>query len=154
MELQERLRSDLNSALKSGYKERADFLRFILAQLHNREIEKRSHSSEPVLGLTDEEVIGVLQKEAKKRKEAAEMFKKGGRQDLAEREERELALINEYLPAQMSHQEVEEEISRLLAGGLSDFNSLMREAIKNLKNRADGRVVSDIIKKRLAGREQ
>lgn len=145
--LREKLEQDLNASLKAGTKEKTGALRFALAQIQNREIEKRSTGQAP--GLTNEETVEVLQKEVKKRKEAIELFKKGGRAELAEKEERELAFIAAYVPAQLSKEEVEKVIEALKGEGFSDFNSLMREAMKRLRGQADGKLVSEVVRQKL-----
>ena len=143
MAFEERLRGDLTKFLKSGEQARADFLRFILAQIHNQEIEKRGP-------LSDDDVAAVLRREAKKRKESIEMFRNGGRDDLARHEEEELGFLSEYLPPEISKEEIERVVNALVDGGLSDFTSVIKEAMKQFKNRADGKIVQEIIKKKLA----
>lgn len=153
----DRLNEDIKTALKSGNSEKAGVLRFLSAQIHNKEIEKRSTApggqASPTGGqagmtetLTDAEAIEVLQKEAKKRNESIALFEKGGRMDLAEKEKKEMKMISEYLPQQMSREEVAAVVNRLHDGGLADFNSLIKESMKELKGRADGSLVSGVIK--------
>src|SRR3989344_3364275 len=123
MRLVERLAADITSSLKDGKKERLETLRFVSAQLKNREIEK--HGTGQGSSLTDEEVLSVFDKEAKKRREAIELYRKGNREDLAKSEASELKIIEEYLPPPFSEAElsaiIEEEISR----GVSDFGALI-----------------------------
>ena len=126
---------------------RAGVLRFLIAQVHNREIEK--HGAGKGSELTDEETIEVLGREAKKRREALELFRKGGRADLAEKEERELRVVEGYLPAQLSREELERIVEDALKQGAGDFNSVMREVMKQAKGRADGRLVGELVKKKL-----
>lgn len=147
MSFQDTLRDDLKSAIKSGDGEKSSLLRFVLAQLHNREIEKKGRGEEPKL--TDEETIDVLRKEVKKRKEAMDLFRRGGREDLREKEEKEAKLIEEYLPAQMSREQITAVVDELKNSGQSDFTSLMREAMKKLKGQADGKLVGEVVKDRL-----
>ncbi|MEK7076915.1 MAG: GatB/YqeY domain-containing protein [Patescibacteria group bacterium] len=144
MTVQERLRGDLVSALKSGDAVRAVSLRCIIAELHNREIEKRG-------ALSDGDISAVLRREAKKRKESVGLFKKGGREDLAAREEQELLLLSGYLPPEVPAEEIERTVNGLIAGGISEFASLMRETMKQFKDRVDGKVVQDIVQKKIAG---
>lgn len=145
-----RLNEDIKTALKSGNSEKVGVLRFLSAQIHNKEIEKRSTAPGGQAGmaetLTDAEAIEVLQKEAKKRNESIALFEKGGRMDLAEKEKREMKMISEYLPQQLSREEVAAVVNRLHDGGLADFNSLIKESIKELKGKADGSLVSGVIK--------
>ena len=143
MSLLEKVKGDATGALKQGSRERADVLRYLLAQIHNREIELRGKP------IGDPDVLDVFAKEAKRRREAIELFKKGGRADLVKKEEGELAIIMEYLPAQLDRAAVEQVVDRLIKGGASDFNAVMREAMKELKGKADGTLVGDVVKAKL-----
>ena len=150
MSLTERLARDLKAALKSGDRFRTDVLRFITSSLHNRSIEKRSKGKEEAL--TDEEVLHVLGAEAKKRREAAEAFKKGDRAELAKKEEQELALIREYLPLQMSAADSERAVAAILEkSGARDFASGMKAVMAELKGKADARLVSELVRAKLGG---
>lgn len=142
--LKEKLNDELKDSLIKRDAEKTGVLRFVLSLLQNREIEKRGTGQAPVL--TDEEIVEIMQREVKKRKEAIELFKKGGRPELAEKEEKELVYINEYLPPQMRREEILSLVSELKNKGLNDFNSLMKEAAKATKGRADGKTVSEIIR--------
>ncbi len=143
MSLIEQISADLKSAMKSGERARVDVLRFVLAGLQGAEKDKRA----PLL---DEEAIATLQKEVKRRREAIELFKKGNRADLVEKEEGDLAVIAAYLPKELSSDEIEKAVDELRAKGFADFNSLMREAMKELKGRADGKTVGEIVRRKLA----
>src|SRR6185369_3806228 len=126
MSLLERIQDDMKAAMKSGEAERLQTVRFLLAQLQNRGKEKQATGQAPLL--TEEEAIEVLQREAKKRKESAQLYEKGDRPDLKEKEEKELAIIQTYLPAMMGDDEIRAVINQLAAAGHADFSSLMREA--------------------------
>src|SRR3989344_4222976 len=104
MDLLFKIANDLKESMKSGNAEKVAVLRMISAALKNREIEKRGRGQ--TVGLTDEEALAVLQKEAKKRKESIEAFSGGGRPELADKEKAELEIISFYLPRQMSEEEV------------------------------------------------
>jgi uncharacterized protein YqeY len=147
MSLFETITSEMKSAMKAGDKVRLEVLRFVLAGLQSAQKEKGI--KEPGAKLTDEEVIAILQKEAKRRKEAIELFKQGNRADLVEKESADLAIISAYLPAELSEQEIEKVVNGLYTQGFNEFNTLMREAMKVLKGKADGKVVGDMIKKKL-----
>ena len=157
MLLIDRLKDDLKTALKSGQKERVGVLRFLLSESHNREKDKQARllasersdggqakGEKPVL--TDEEAVAVFQKESKKRREAVELFRKGGREDLVKKETAELAVIQEYLPQVLAPEDIKKVLEKLAARGNKDFNSLMKEAMKELRGKADGRLVSELIK--------
>ena len=143
----QKITEDLKVAMKSGDQARVDALRFILAGL--RSAEKDKFAKDPTAPLSDEEAVAVLQKEVKRRRESIDLFKKGNRSDLAEKEEADLRILSEYVPKELSSEEVEKVVDALVAKGFSDFNVLMREAMKELKGRADGRMVGDIVKKKL-----
>jgi len=151
MSLADKLREDLNTSFKNGAKERTGVLRLLIAEIHNKGKEKPAAGGQV---LSDEETLAVLQKEAKKRKEAIELFRKGHRDDLAKKEEEEIRVIQEYLPKALTDEEIKAVISRLYGGGLGDFNSLMREAMKELKGRADGKVVGEFVKEILKNPSQ
>ncbi|MDO8664882.1 MAG: GatB/YqeY domain-containing protein [Candidatus Liptonbacteria bacterium] len=142
--LKEKLRDEAKESLLKRNAEKTGVLRFLLSLLQNREIEKRGTGQSPMLG--DEEVIEILQREVKKRKEAIELFRKGGRPELVEKETKELVFINEYLPPQMQREEIVSLVSGLKEKGLNDFNSLMKEAAKATKGLADGKLVSEIVR--------
>lgn len=147
MALFQKLNGDMKAAMKGGDKERLEVLRFVLAGVQNAAKEK--NAKQPGAELTDEEVIALLQKEAKRRKEAIELFRQGKRDDLVQKEEKDLAVIAAYLPQQMSAAEIEKTVDDLQGKGFNDFNSLMREAMKVMKGKADGKTVGDVIKKKL-----
>ena len=147
--LQNKIFEDLKKAMKAGDGFRLGVLRMVSSSLRNVAIEKRA--SEKADELSDEESVKVLEKEAKKRKEAADLFRKGGREELALREESELSVIKEYLPAEASEEEIQKVVDRIRASGINDFPSLMREAMKELRGRAFGDSVSRIVKQTLDG---
>lgn len=147
MSLFEQINTDLKTAMKSGDKVRVDVLRFSLAGLNAAKKEKEL--KEPGATLTDEEVVAALQKDAKKRKESIELFRQGNRADLVEKEETDLAIIMGYLPKEMSREEIEKVVSDLKGQGFTEFSTLMREAMKVMRGRADGKVVGEVIKANL-----
>jgi uncharacterized protein YqeY len=147
MSLLKRITADLKTAMKSGNRPRVDVLRFVLAGLQGAEKDK--YAKAPGVALTDEEAVAVLQREIKRRREAVELFRKGNRTDLVDKEEADLAVIAEYVPGELSAGEIEKAVDGLRAKGFTDFNSLMREAMKELKGRADGKVVGEIVKRKL-----
>ncbi len=149
MALKDTISQDLKNAMKSGEKLRLETLRTLRAALMEKEIEKRG-SSNP---MTPEDEIGVLTTAAKKRRESIEQFQNGGRPELAEQERKELAIIQEYLPKQMSHEEIEisvrEVIAQTGAAGPQDFGKVMPQVMKLLKGKADGRLIQETVKKLL-----
>ena len=110
--LKKQLSDDLKSAMKKGEVLRVSTLRMVASAIANKEIELRKRD----IGLSDREVLDVISSEAKKRKDAAEGFEKGGRKDLAEKELEELAILKTYLPPEIS----EEDLSRIIKDGIRE----------------------------------
>ncbi|RLC72436.1 MAG: GatB/YqeY domain-containing protein [Chloroflexi bacterium] len=148
MTLQERLTADLKQALKTGDTTRRSVIRMIIAGIKNAEIAK----SAP---LDDAGVMDVLAKQAKQHRESIAEFSKGNRQDLVAKEEAELAIILEYLPKQMSREEIaaaaRQVIEQVGARGPGDKGKVMSQLMSQLKGKADGREVSDVVSELLAG---
>lgn len=144
--LEEKIRTDLNSALKSREELKVSTLRMLLSSLNYLKIEKQTD-------LTDEDVISVLQKEVKKHNESIESFKKGNRQDLVDKETKELEILKTYLPAQLTQGEIEkfvaESISETGAKSQADFGLVMKSVMPKLRGRADGSLVSQLVKQKL-----
>jgi len=143
MALLEQIKDDIKAAMKSGDRERLEVLRFMNSKLQNRAIEKRAQGEGEVL--TEEEVMDEMRKEVKRRKDSIQLFKEGGRADLVEKEEKELAVIQAYLPAAPTEEAIREAVQQLRQEGLSGFPVLMKEVMKRLKG-ADGATVSKIVK--------
>jgi len=130
--------------MKSGDKARLEVLRFTLASLNPVQKEKMLKDSQATL--SDDEVISILQKEAKKRKDSIELFRQGGRADLVAKEESDLKVLYEYLPQELSRDEIVAMVKTAKANGASDFGSIMKEVMKLAKGRADGKAVGDVIR--------
>jgi uncharacterized protein YqeY len=147
MTLSEKINEDLKNAMKSGDSIKLNTIRSIRAQII--ELSKRGHGA----NITPEEEITVLLSGAKKRKEAIEMYEKAGRNDLADQEKRELDIINGYLPKQMSREEVEVIVKRIIveasASSSKDLGKVMPVAMKELKGKIDGKVVQEVVKQQL-----
>lgn len=136
------------SALKNQEPELLSTLRMALAAIKNRELEKRAKSGAPEL--TEEEVMAVVKSEVKKRKDSVTEFEKAGRQDLADKEKAELAILEKYLPAEISDEEIEKLVRPLATGrAVSDFGAVMGLAMKAVAGRASGDRVSAIAKRAL-----
>lgn len=156
MGLKEKVDEDLKNALKSGEATRVSVLRMLSAAIHNKEIEKRTKlakegkSPEP---LAEEEVLAALSSEAKKRRESVESFEKVGRHDLAAKEKEELAILNQYLPAQLSEEAVSsavaEAIAATAASGPKDAGKVLGYLSAKLKGRADMAAVAKMVAGRL-----
>jgi uncharacterized protein YqeY len=147
MGLKDTMESDLKDALRHRDEPRKTTLRLALAAIRNAEIEKGGQ-------LEESELIGIVAKQAKQRRESAEQFAKGGRDDLVAREEHELEILLEYLPAQLTKEEIEararEVIETVGASGLAQMGEVMRVLVPEMKGKADGQTVSTIVKILLA----
>jgi uncharacterized protein len=147
MSMKTKISEDLTSAMKSGDVLRRETLRTVRATLI--ELEKRGADHEP----TEEEVLQVIIGAVKKRKEAIEQYEKAGRKDLAEQETKELAIINEYLPKQLTPEELEstirEVIGRVGASSAKDFGKVISVVMKELKGKADGKLIQETVKRLL-----
>jgi uncharacterized protein YqeY len=148
MTLKERLMEDLKDATKAKEKLRLSTIRMIRAAVKNMEIARRQKE------LNDQGVLEVLGSLAKQRKESIEQFRKGGREDLACKEEEELRIVSSYLPPQLSHEElqtrVKEAIRESEATSLKDFGKVMKILMPRLKGQADGKVLGDMVREQLA----
>ena len=149
--LKEKITDNLKEALRSKDAEKTGVLRMLIAALHKKEIEKKGKGQDSTL--TDDDVVDVLSKEAKKRKESYELYKQGNREDLAQKELKELEIIQEYLPKQLSEQELEKIVSEAIektgASTAKDMGKVMGEVAKETKGRADSKTISDLVKKKL-----
>lgn len=152
MSLKEKILFDLKESLKSGDAFKRDVLRFLSGSIKNAEIEKRKKEE----GLDDQEVMEVVRKSIKQRKDSIEQYEKGGRIDLAEKEKKELEIISVYLPAQMDESKVREEIKKIISesGEISpkDFGKIMGISMKKLQGQTDGSVVKKILEEELSGK--
>jgi len=148
MALKERINDDLKAVLKAGKAFEAGVLRLINASLKNREIEKRGKGD--ANELSEEEVIEIIAREAKKRKESIKLYSEGGREELAKTEQDELAVIEQYLPKQMPREEVETKVKEIVkqlgATNKKEFGKVMGSVMKELKGKTDASVVSEILK--------
>ncbi|NTU93478.1 MAG: GatB/YqeY domain-containing protein [Chlorobiaceae bacterium] len=151
MSLKERIDLELKESLKSGDKCRLNTIRSIRAAFLEKEVSVRVGGKAV---LSDEQELEVLVSLAKKRRDAIEQFTAGNRADLAENEAAELKVIEEYLPAPVSDEEVEsvirEIVARSGATSMKDMGKVMGEAMKALKGKADGTKVQNVVKSMLS----
>ena len=139
MNLVERIESDLAGARKAQEAVKLATLRGLATSLKNARIAKMAD-------LEDSDAVAVLRKEAKKRQESIEAFVSAGRGELAENEKLELAIIEEYLPAQMSEEQVKAIAQEVVQNGGSEFGLVMKEVMQKVQGQADGSVVSKVVK--------
>jgi uncharacterized protein len=144
----EKINEDLKSAMKAGDQIRLLTIRSIRAQI--LEFQKSGSGKE----FNDEEALKLLTSAAKKRKESIEQFRNGNRIELAEKEEAELKIIEEYLPKQLSAEEITDEVKKIASeigvSSKNDFAKLMPASVKALKGKADGKVIKEIVEKILS----
>ncbi|MBI3124323.1 MAG: GatB/YqeY domain-containing protein [Ignavibacteriales bacterium] len=149
MNLKDKINNDLKDAMRSGDKLRLETVRSIRALI--LEFEKSGSGKE----FTDEEGLRILTVAAKKRKESIEQYKNAGRTDLSDKEEAELKIIEEYLPKQLTAEEILAEVKKIAdevgAKTKEDFPKVMPLAAKSLKGKADGKVIREILEKLLSG---
>jgi uncharacterized protein YqeY len=147
MSIEERLQEDMKQAMKAGRKDELSAIRLLRAQLKDARIDKGED-------LTEQEVMGILQKAAKSRKESIEIYHEGNRQDLVDKEQFELDVIKRYLPAEMSEEEIRriitEQINSLNLTSEKDIGRLMGALMAQLKGRADGKIVQKLASEALA----
>ena len=141
--LVERLQVALNEARKARDQHRTLLFSTILADLKNREFEVRHP-------LTDEEAVDVVRRGIKKRREAAEQFHAVGRQDRADLEQREVALLEGYLPAQVSAEEIRAAVRVAIAAGATELGKIMGQVMPQFKGRADGKMINQIVREELS----
>jgi uncharacterized protein YqeY len=137
------LQAALTTARKSRDKDRTQLLGTVLAALKNRALEQ---NREP----TDEDVIEVLQRGVKMRREAVEQYVSGGREDLADRERAEIRIIEEFLPPAADPEEIRAAVRAAIAGGATDIGKVMGRVIPQFKGRADGKAIQQIARTELS----
>ncbi|QUH21055.1 GatB/YqeY domain-containing protein [Alkaliphilus sp. B6464] len=144
MSLKERLADELKNAMKNKNQLRKNVITMIRADIKQIEVDKR-------VELTDEEVIEIISKQAKQRRDSIEEFEKGGRADLVEQAAQEVDVLMEYLPEQLSEEEIETIIKEVIADtgatSMKDMGKIMATAMPKLKGRTDGKVVNQIVRK-------
>ncbi|MCF7740782.1 MAG: GatB/YqeY domain-containing protein [Candidatus Marinimicrobia bacterium] len=147
MGLLEEITQDMKKAMKSKEKERMQVLRLLRSDLKKAKIDKRGE-------FTEEDAQQVINKAAKNRRESIESYKKGDRQDLVEEEQKELEVIEEYLPEQMSDDEIKELIDQVIeetgASGMQDMGKVMGTIMPKVRGKADGSKVQAIVRSKLA----
>ena len=147
MTLIEELEADVRDAMRAGDAARRDALRLILASL-------KSAEKDLLRPLSEDEELQVLQRERKKRIEAAEAFRGGGREEQAEKEEAELAVLEEFMPEPLTEEELErildDAIAENGATSMRDMGRVMKDVMPQIAGRADGAAVSQMLREKLA----
>ena len=146
MSLLDMIQSDMYAAMKSGDKHKSGTLRVALSKLKDKKIEKRED-------LSDVEALKIIQNLVKQRKEAANIYKENGRNDLMENENAELEILNAYLPQMMSEDDLRVLVKKVVeetgASGLSDIGKVMPEVMKQSAGKADGKMAQSIVRELL-----
>ena len=139
------IQEQMKEALKAHDQVRLDTLRLLLSEIRNKEIEKKGD-------LEEAEIIVLIQKEIKKRQESEEYFKKGNRSELLEKAEREIAILQDFVPPQLSEEEIERVVDEVLANwsGEPSLGPVMKEVMSRLQGRAEGKVVSKIVRQKIS----
>lgn len=147
MNLKDQILSDMKEAMKSKEGSRLEVLRFLQSAIKNKEIDLRPNE------ITEKDVLAVVTKQVKQRKESIDQFKEAGRQDLVDKESYELSVLETYLPQQMSREDVEkivgEVITAVNATSIKQMGAVMKEVLVKTAGAADGKLVSEIVKSKL-----
>ncbi len=140
--LKQKLMDDLKQAMRGGDEVKRLVIRLVMAAIQNAEIARQAAPG-------DADILGIIAKEVRQRKESIDSFKQGNRQDLVAKEEAELAILKEYLPEQITREEIMAEARRVIdevgAQGPSDKGKVMPKLIAQLKGRADGREINAVV---------
>jgi len=143
--LEERLQSELTASRKSQDKAATLLLSTTIADVRNRSIELKRD-------LTDEDVVDVIRRGIKKRRESIEMYEKGGRKELADKERHEVTLLERYLPAQVSADEIRAAVKAAIAAGATNVGAVMGKVMPQFKGKAEGSAINAIAREELAGK--
>ncbi len=148
MPLKEQLADDLKDAMRAGDESRKTAIRLVITAIKNAEVAA-------IKQLDDAGVMGVIGKQVKQRKESIDAFQKAGRQDLVDKEAAELRVLEAYMPAQMTREEIANEaravIAEVDAGGPGDKGKVMSALMPRLAGRADGRTINEVVTELLGG---
>ena len=151
MGLKEQIGEDIKTAMKAKDKIRLQTVRGIKKAILEKEVELRPKGQD---SLTPEQEIELLSQQAKQRRDSIEQFTNAGRDDLADKEKQELAIIETYLPEQVSDAEIENIVDRLIADSgastMKDLGKVMGPAMKELKGKADGKKIQELVKSKLS----
>jgi uncharacterized protein YqeY len=146
MDLKEKIKNDLKNSMKSGDNITRGVLRMLSSDFKNLEIDKKKE-------LTDDDVVEIIKRNIKSRKDSIEQYTKGNREDLASQEKNELKILEKYMPEQISEEEIRKIVKKIIseseASSASDFGRVMGMAMKEIGNKADGNVVGRIVREEL-----
>lgn len=147
MSLKENIMADIKTAMKAKDQVRLETLRFLNSAIKNREIEVRPNE------ISEDDILGVIKKAVKQRKESIEQFQQAGRNDLADKEKSELEILTTYMPEQMSQEKIEEIVTAVItemkADSVKMMGAVMKEVIVRCQGAADNKIVSQVVKAKL-----
>ena len=142
-----KLQEEMKAAMKSGDKDRLSTIRMLISEIKKVQIDSKKE-------LSDEEIVSILQKYIKQRKEAFTQYEQAGRKDLAEKELKEIEIVQQFLPPPLSEDElmkiVEETIKELGASSIKDMGKVVKTTLEKVKGRAEGSLISKIVKEKLS----
>ncbi len=148
MSLKEKILEDIKTAMKNKEADRLSAVRFLQSAVKNKEIELRPHA------ITDQDILGVIKKLAKQRKDSIAEFEKANRQDLVDKEKFELTVMEEYLPKQLTAEEVAKVVSEVIqalgAKDIKQMGAVIKEVQARTAGAADGKTISDLVKSKLS----
>lgn len=139
--LKEKIDQNLKKALKEKDTQTLSVLRMVNAAIMNEAVAQKKKEQ----GLNDEEIIQVISRQIKQRKDSIEQYTKGGRKDLAEQEQKELKILEQYMPEQMSQDEIRKIAQKVIDSGVSDFGPAMGKVMTEVKGKADGSLVKKVV---------
>lgn len=163
MELKTQLKKDMIDALKAGDQLKRTVLGMLMSSIKNKELNKRGRLASTITDVTkldeasqlnDDEVLDVIAGEVKKRKDSVEQFQAGGREDLARQEQAEMEVLMDYLPVQVSEEEIKKEVQAAMAQTgakeIKEIGKVIGLVMAKLKGRVDGSLVSKLVKEALS----
>ena len=144
--LKEKLNEDLKKYMKEKNTLALNTVRLVIAEIKNKEVEKNSE-------ITDEEILQIIRKQIKMREDSIQQFRSANREDLAEKEAQELEILKNYLPEDLTDEEldkiIQETIKELNASSKKDFGRVIKEVIQKVQGRADNKKISEVVSKKL-----
>ncbi len=138
-----RLQTDQAAARRAQEKDRVLLLGMVISELKNREIELRRDAN-------DEDIVEVIRKGIKKRRESVDLYRKAGRSDLADKEQTEVALLEAYLPASIDPEEIRAAVRMAINAGAANVGAVMGKVMPQFKGRADGTIINAIVREEMA----
>ncbi|MFA5310717.1 MAG: GatB/YqeY domain-containing protein [Candidatus Omnitrophota bacterium] len=146
--LEDTILSDYKEAMKAKDSLKSSVISFLRAELINLATAKKKNK------LDDPEVISVIKKQIKQRRDSIEQFTQGGRLEMAQKEEKEMEVLKSYLPPELSAEEIKKAIEEIVvslgAGGMKDMGKVMKEVNAKISSQADGKLISDLVRERLS----